>query len=151
VVALASWVLGTVHLVDHVIRGELVVHHGLDPMWNHSGWPFQSNVTLFTISAAAVQVLVLGGVIATVKGRLWAGYWLATGTVMGVLVTFVHFVPGPRTETPAVIFSSYHQTVQSPWGGVLGVLAVAVTVAVVVAVGLIIAAALRARRLSGRW
>lgn len=120
-------------------------------MWNHSGWPFQPEVTLFTFSAVGVQLLVLGGIVGTLRGRLWAGYWLAAGVVLGALVTFVHFVPGPRTETPAVIFSSYHQALGTRWGSVLGGVAVAVTVAVVAAVLRIAWAALRVRRLSGRW
>lgn len=149
--AALGWALGTAHLVDHVIRGGLVVRHGLDPAWNHSGWPFQPGVTLFTVSAVGVQLLVLGGILGTLRGRLWAGYWLAAGGVLGVLVTFVHFVPGPRTETPAVIFFSYHQALPTRWASVLGGLAVAVTVAVVAAVLAIVWSAIRARRLSGRW
>lgn len=33
--------LGLLHHADHVIRGNLVVENGLNPDWNHSGWPFQ--------------------------------------------------------------------------------------------------------------
>lgn len=150
-VALLAWGLGTLHLVDHAIRGELVTLHGLTPVWDHSGWPFQPDVTPFTFSALLVQLLLLGGVVLTRRGRLWAGYWLATGAALAAVVTVVHLVPGHETETPAVIFAPYVQVLSAPWGRVVGGLAVGVTVAIEGVVLLIVWSAIRVRRLSGRW
>lgn len=117
---LVGWALGTAHLADHVIRGELVVRHGLDPTWDHSGWPFQPEA-------------------------------LAAGIPLAMLVNFVHFVPGHQTDTPAVIFSSYHQALPTWWGVALGGLAVTFTVALVAAVVLIAWSAVRVRQRSRRW
>lgn len=147
-VALAAWVLGTVHLADHVVRGELVVSRGLEPTWNHSGWPFQPELTPFTFSAVLVQLLVLGGIVLTLRGRLWARYWLGTGLVLGILVIFVHFVPGPRTETPAVIFRTYERGLDTAAGGLLGGVAVVLTLALVGAVILITRSAVHVGRQS---
>lgn len=41
--ATAAAVLALLHFVDHAIRGELVVDQGLNPAWNHSGWPFDGH------------------------------------------------------------------------------------------------------------
>lgn len=38
--------LALLHFVDHAIRGELVVYRGLNPKWNHSGWPFNTHSEL---------------------------------------------------------------------------------------------------------
>jgi hypothetical protein len=54
VLALALAVVGGLHFVDHVIRGSLVVTHHLDPNWDHSGWPFEPQVTVFTFSLFGV-------------------------------------------------------------------------------------------------
>ncbi len=35
-------ILALLHFADHAIRGELVVRGGLNPNWNHSGWPFNT-------------------------------------------------------------------------------------------------------------
>src|SRR5262249_23945186 len=38
-----AWVviiLATAHFVDHAVRGRLVHSRGLNPLWDHSGWPF---------------------------------------------------------------------------------------------------------------
>ena len=98
--------LGALHFADHVIRGRLVVEHGLDPVWNHSGWPFQPEVTPFTFSLVAVSLILLGGIYFTLKGPLWAGYWLGAALVLGALVTQVHFLAGPNSESPRVIYET---------------------------------------------
>lgn len=150
-VALIAFGLGVAHLADHALRGELVVTHGLDPAWNHSGWPFQASFTPFTVSAVLVPLLLLGGALLTLRRRAWAGYWLATAGGLGAFFVFVHFVPGHQTETPAVIFRTYTEGLEASTGVALGVAAVAVVVAVIAVVLVLIRAALRARRLSGRW
>lgn len=140
-------VLALTHHADHVIRGELVSGHGLDDSWNHSGWPFRSPVTPFTFSLAVYLVLVPGMVL-TLRRRAWAGYWLGASIALAAVVVVVHFVPGPHTETPAVIYQSYER---SSGKGFLGVLAVADVVAVLVALSALFLLAVRARRVSGRW
>ncbi len=126
---LIAWVtvaVATLHVLDHVIRGYYVIDHGLDPSWNHSGWPFLPQFTPFTASLIGVYGVLAAGIWLTVRGRVGAGYWLVTAVLLGALVVWVHFV-GARAETPAVIYRS--------WGSpVAGVLAVTNTFAVVTAV-----------------
>jgi hypothetical protein len=140
-------VLALIHHADHVIRGELVLSYGLDRNWNHSGWPFQSPITPFTASLLAYLILV-PGIVFTARGRLWAGYWLAASLVLGAVIVLVHFAPGPKTETPAVIFASYGESSGSALAGVLALVDVFAIVASLVALLLV---AVRARWVSGRW
>lgn len=136
-------VLAILHHADHVIRGELVLAHGLDPSWNHSGWPFQDPVTPFTASLA-VYLLLVPGIVFTLRGRLWAGYWLVSALVLGAVIVVVHFVPGSETETPSVIY----QTHRSATAGVLALVDVFAILASLIALAV---QAVRVRRASGRW
>jgi hypothetical protein len=120
------------------------VDRGLDPVWNHSGYPFQSRFSPFTISLIVVYGLLLTGIAFTVRGRLWAGYWLATSVVLGAIVTQVHFVPGPSTESPRVIIDTYG-------GPAAGIPAVIVTLAIVASLVVMGAQAVWVRRASGCW
>ena len=126
---LLAWVtvaLATLHFLDHVIRGYHVIDHGLDPSWNHSGWPFLPQFTPFTASLIGVYGLLGVGIWLTSRGRVGAGYWLTTALLLGALVVWVHFV-GAQAESPAVIYRS--------WGSpVAGVAAVVNTLAVIAAV-----------------
>jgi hypothetical protein len=137
-------VLATAHFVDHIIRGRLVVERGLDPSWNHSGWPFQPRFSPFTASLLLVYTLLLGGIVFTSRGRLWAGYWLTAAILLGAIVTQVHFVPGPSTEYPSVIVDTY--AVQAA-----GYTAVLIVVAIIAALAAMAAQAVWVRRVSGRW
>lgn len=110
--ASAFAVLALLHFVDHAIRGELVVSRGLDPDWNHSGWPFNTDTDkpyIFPLSFLAVFSLVLGGIFFTLRGRLWAGYWLAISIALAAFLLFIHFVgfSSGAAETPGVICGSY--------------------------------------------
>lgn len=138
-------VLATLHLTDHVLRGERVVHEHLDPTWNHSGWPFQESVSPFTFSLVIVLSALLGGLLLTVRGRAWAGYWLATSVLLEAIVVVVHFLPTARQESPAVIYGSW------PGQPVLGALAVAVTLATAASLAGMGVNAVRVRRRSGAW
>ena len=126
---LIAWVtvaVATLHFLDHVIRGYYVIDHGLDPSWNHSGWPFLPQFTPFTASLIGVYGVLGVGIWLTTRGRVGAGYWLMTALLLGALVVWVHFL-GAQAETPAVIYRS--------WGDpVAGVVAVVNTVAVLAAV-----------------
>jgi hypothetical protein len=119
-VALAGLVtiLALIHHADHVIRGDLVVSNGLDPKWNHSGWPFQSPVTPFTASLAVYLILV-PGIVFTLPRRLGAKYWIGAAIVLAAIIVIVHFVPGPQTETPAIIYGSYAESSGSVVAGLL--------------------------------
>jgi hypothetical protein len=126
IIAWVTLALGTLHFIDHAIRGYYVIDHGLDPSWNHSGWPFLPQFTPFTASLFGVYGLLGVGIALTATRRVWARYWLVTAVLLGALVVWVHFV-GPMAETPFVIYRS--------WGDPLpGVLAVVNTLAVIGAV-----------------
>jgi hypothetical protein len=143
-VAAVTAILATAHFTDHVIRGQLVLDRGLDPGWNHSGWPFQSRFSPFTVSLILVYGLLLGGIVLTVREQVWAGYWLVTAILLGTIVTQVHFGPGPDTESPSVIIDTYG----SP---AVGIPAVVITFAIAAILIGMAAQAIWVRRVSGRW
>ena len=143
-VAASTAILATLHFADHVIRGQLVLDRGLDPAWNHSGWPFQSRFSPFTISLILVYGLLLGGIVLTLRTRAWAGYWLVTAVLLGAVVTQVHFGPGPNTESPSVIIDTYGSRA-------LGIPAVIITFAIAATLIVMAAQAIWVRRASGRW
>ena len=129
VAAVLLTLFAALHHADHVIRGYLVVANGLDPDWNHSGWPFREEVSPFTASLA-IYLLLVPGIIGTLRGRLWGGYWLATVVVLAAIVTYVHFIPGEKTETPDLIRRTYELSGAAPLlsllvlGAILGMLLV---------------------------
>jgi len=147
ILAAAITALALLHHLDHVVRGDLVLAYALPAFWNHSGWPFQPRVTPFTASLA-IYLLLVPGIVFTLRGRLWAGYWLGTAVVLEAIIFVVHFLPGPRTETPRVIYSTYARSIESAGAGIL---ALVVVFAIVVLLLLLALQAIRVRRLSGRW
>ena len=142
--AVVTSVFGGLHFVDHVIRGRLVVHRGLNPSWDHSGWPFEARLSPFTISLALVAVLLLGGIVFTLRGRLWAGYWLGVAIVLLLVVVQVHFLGGARSEFPSVIYDTYDRAAP----GITALADLAATIASLVAMA---ANAVSVRKLSGHW
>jgi hypothetical protein len=100
VAAASVTIFGFFHHVDHVVRG------------NHSGWPFEEEVTPFTFSLL-IYALLLPGLYLTWRGRLMAGYWLFTAAVLLVLVTSVHFVGEDREAPIRDIYAVYDSPV---WG-----------------------------------
>ncbi|MDQ4037197.1 MAG: hypothetical protein M3313_02300 [Actinomycetota bacterium] len=144
-VAAVTTVLAGIHLTDHVLRGDRVRHLGLDPTWNHSGWPFTDQVTPFTFSLVIVTITLVGGLILTVLEKAWAGYWLGAAILLGAIVTFVHFLPTAKQESPQVISGSW-----SP-EALLGTLAVVVTFAIVGSLLVMGYNAVRVYRRSGTW
>ncbi len=104
--------LALLHFVDHAVRGALVLDRGLDPDWNHSGWPFNirsDKPYIFPISFVVVFGLVVGGLFYTARGRLNSAYWLGVSAFLIAFLVMVHFVglePG-TAETPHIIRTSY--------------------------------------------
>ena len=140
--ALVVTVFGLLHHLDHVIRGQIVVDEGLPHRWNHSGWPFQDDVTVFTASLG-VYVVLLGGIALTLLRRAWAGYWLGAAIVLTAIVFFVHLL-GPDAETPRVVWRTYD-------GGIGPILALLDLAALIVALIALAVQAVVVRRRSGRW
>ncbi len=87
VFASAAAVFSTLHHADHVMRG------------NHSGWPFQAEVTPFTFSLL-IYALILPGIYLTAKGRDVASYHLFVAVVGLALLGAVHFAPTGEQESP---------------------------------------------------
>jgi hypothetical protein len=143
-VAALTAVLATLHFTDHVIRGQLVLDRGLEPAWNHSGWPFQARFSPFTVSLILVYGLLLGGIVLTLRRQVWAGYWLVTAILLGAIVAQVHFGPGPNTESPSVIMDTYGSRA-------VGITAVIITFAIAATLIVMAAQAIWVRRVSGRW
>jgi hypothetical protein len=148
ILALALAVVSGLHFVDHIIRGSLVVTHHLDSNWDHSGWPFEHSVTPFTFSLFGVFIILLGGIYLTYKKRAWAGYWLVSSLVLGLLVTFIHFFPGSRTEFPSIIYYTY---IDANYSSVASILALLDLFGILVLIVALIYTAIKARRISGRW
>ncbi len=143
-IAVGILVLGALHFVDHVIRGALVVDQGLNPDWNHSGWPFQAEVNPFTFSLAGVTLVLVVGLALTVAGRAWAGYWLAAAVVLLGVLTFVHLLSN-QAETLAVIAGTYGMQTPAAFAALLDLLLL------VVALLTLAGYAVWVRRASGRW
>jgi len=142
-VATVTAALATLHFTDHVIRGQLVLDRGLDPDWNHSGWPFQARFSPFTVSLVLVYGLLVGGIVLTLRERVWAGYWLGTAILLGGIVTQVHFGPGPNTESSSVIINTYGNRA-------VGIIGVIITFAIAATLIVMAAQAIWVRRVSGR-
>jgi len=126
VFASAAVLFGVMHHADHVIRG------------NHSGWPFQAEVTPFTFSLL-IYALILPGIYLTARRRSIPGYHLFVAVVALALLGFVHFVPMGDYEAP---IQDIYMVYESPLSGMLalGVLAgliTSVTALAIVALGAI--------------
>jgi hypothetical protein len=143
-VAALTAALATLHFTDHVIRGQLVLDRGLEPAWNHSGWPFQARFSPFTVSLILVYGLLLGGIVLTLRRQVWAGYWLVTAILLGAIVTQVHFGPGANTESPSVVIDTYGNRA-------VGITAVTIVFAIAGTLVVMAAQAIWVRRVSGRW
>lgn len=138
-------ILAALHLADHAIRGNRVRSLGLNPAWDHSGWPFKPELTPYTYSLAIVALILAVGLWGTYRRKFRAGYWLCAAIVLGTIVTIVHFLPTAHQESPGVIYGS--------WQGLaaVGAAAVGITFAIVVALVLMAANAVRIGRRTRRW
>ena len=117
--ASSATVFSVLHHVDHVIRG------------NHSGWPFQAEVTPFTFSLL-IYALILPAIYLTARGRDVAGYHLFVAIIGLALLGFVHFAPTGEQESP---IHDIYMVYESPVAGMF---------ALVILTGLITSVALLA-------
>ncbi len=97
------------HHADHVIRG------------NHSGWPFQAEVTPFTFSLL-IYALILPAIYLTAKGKQVAGYHLFVAVVGLALLGTVHFAPTGEQESP---IHDIYMVYESPFAGMLALVVLA--------------------------
>lgn len=126
--ASAAVLFGSMHHADHVIRG------------NHSGWPFQAEVTPFTFSLL-IYALILPGIYLTVRGRSIAGYHLFVAFIGLALLGFVHFVPVGDYEAP---LEDIYGVYESPLAGTLALAILAGLVGSVAALAIVALGAVRA-------
>ena len=131
VLAGCTTVFGSMHHVDHVVRG------------NHSGWPFEQTITPFTFSLL-IYALLLPGLYLTARGRLMARYWLFTAGVGLALVVWVHFVPTGDYEAP---IDDIYAVYGSPLAGLF---ALVVLVGLVTSQAMLAIAAIRTLRSTKR-
>ncbi len=138
-------ILAALHLADHALRGARVQSLGLASHWDHSGWPFKAQATPYTFSLITVALILGIGLWGTHRGKLRAGYWLGAAIILGTIVTIVHFLPTANQESPAVIYGS--------WTGLpaVGVAAVTITFAIVIALLAMAANAVWVGRLTKHW
>jgi hypothetical protein len=129
VFASAAVVFGLMHHTDHVIRG------------NHSGWPFQAEVTPFTFSLL-IYALILPGIYLTARGRSIPGYHLFVAIVGLALLGFVHFVPVGDYEAPV---EDIYMVYEGPLAGMLALGVLAGLITSVAALGIVALGAIRAR------
>ena len=104
--ALSTTVFSVLHHVDHVTRG------------NHSGWPFQAEVTPFTFSLL-IYALILPATYLTARGRDVAGYHLVVAVTGLALLGFVHFAPTSELESP---IHDIYMVYKSPVAGMLALM-----------------------------
>jgi len=132
VFASGALVFGLMHHADHVIRG------------NHSGWPFQAEVTPFTFSLL-IYALILPGIYLTARGRSVPGYHLFVAGVGLALLGFVHFVPTGDHEAPV---RDIYMVYESPLAGMFALAVLSGLIASVAALGVVAIGAIRARPLT---
>jgi hypothetical protein len=128
--AAAVTIFGILHHLDHIVRG------------NHSGWPFQEEVSPFTFSLL-IYALLLPGLYLTLRSRLIAGYWLFTAVVLFAVVTLAHFVGEDREQPIRDIYAVY----ASPVWGILALLDLA---AIYLGLAVLAVVSIKALRRGGR-
>jgi hypothetical protein len=131
--ASSATVFSVMHHADHVIRG------------NHSGWPFQAEVTPFTFSLL-IYALILSGIYLTARGKQIAGYHLFVAVVGLVLIGFVHFAPMGEQESP---IHDIYMVYESPVAGMLALVVLAGLIISVALLGITAYGALRVRSKEG--
>jgi hypothetical protein len=127
--ASSAMVFSVLHHVDHVVRG------------NHSGWPFQAEVTPFTFSLL-IYALILPAIYLTARGRDVAGFHLFVAVTGLALLGFVHFAPTGEQESPIHdIYLAY----ESPIAGMYALMVLAALMTSVALLAITAFVALRRR------
>lgn len=85
--------LGIVHHIDHVIRG------------NHVGWPVTPGVNSFTYSLVIYPVIGVG-LYLTVTDRVGVRYWVGTAALGTGMLWFFHLSPW-AVEPPVDVILPY--------------------------------------------
>ena len=106
--ASSATAFSVLHHADHVARG------------NHSGWPFQAEVTPFTFSLL-IYAHILPGIYLTARGRV-AGYHLFVAVAGLALLGTVHFAPTAGQESP---IHDIYMVYESPVAGMLALMILA--------------------------
>lgn len=127
--AVAAVVLAAMHHADHVIRG------------NHSGWPFQAEVTPFTFSLL-IYALILPGIYLTARGYKIAGYHLFVAIGGLALLGFVHFAPTEGHEAP---IRDIYMVYGNPLAGLFALVVLAALISTVALLAVTAFEALQAR------
>ena len=126
--ASSATIFSVLHHVDHVVRG------------NHSGWPFQAEVTPFTFSLL-IYALILPAIYLAARGRDVTGYHLFVAVTGLALLGLVHFAPTGEQESP---IHDIYMAYESP---VAGMLALTILAGLMASVGLLaITASMALRR-----
>jgi hypothetical protein len=131
--ASSATAFSVLHHADHVARG------------NHSGWPFQAEVTPFTFSLL-IYALILPGIYLTARGRDVAGYHLFVAVAGLALLGTVHFAPTAGQESP---IHDIYMVYESPVAGMLALMILAGLMTSVALLAITALVALR-RRAGGR-
>jgi hypothetical protein len=131
--ASSATAFSVLHHADHVARG------------NHSGWPFQAEVTPFTFSLL-IYALILPGIYLTARGRDVAGYHLFVAVAGLALLGTVHFAPTAGQESP---IHDIYMIYESPVAGMLALMILAGLMTSVALLAITAFVALR-RRAGGR-
>jgi hypothetical protein len=133
IIASSATAFSVLHHADHVARG------------NHSGWPFQAEVTPFTFSLL-IYALILPGIYLTARGRDVAGYHLFVAVTGLALLGTVHFAPTAGQESP---IHDIYMIYESPVAGMLALMILAGLMTSVALLAITAFVALR-RRAGGR-
>jgi hypothetical protein len=131
--ASSATAFSVLHHADHVARG------------NHSGWPFQAEVSPFTFSLL-IYALILPGIYLTSRGRDVAGYHLFVAVAGLALLGTVHFAPTAGQESP---IHDIYMVYESPVAGMLALMILAGLMTSVALLAITAFVALR-RRAGGR-
>jgi uncharacterized membrane protein YhaH (DUF805 family) len=126
--ASAAILFSVMHHTDHVIRG------------NHSGWPFQAEITPFTFSLL-IYALILPGIYLTARRHSIPGYHLFVAIVGLALLGFVHFVPTGDYEAP---IQDIYMVYENPLAGMLALGVLAGLITSVAALAIVALGAIRA-------
>jgi hypothetical protein len=86
VVIFTPFILGLLHHVDHIVRG------------NHVGWPITAEVNPFTYSLLVYPMLLVGLYMTWFTDRKTTNYWIGFFGFSSILVTYTHVFIEPPAD-----------------------------------------------------